>query len=97
MIERMSNHAVNTDDQLVEQYLGLESMEVTETLLDVCGATVDARVLPLLTQRLQEEEAQVPRLHARGYVRLREKSEQMMAALTTLIAALEADGHEEER
>ncbi len=28
-------------DQLVEQYLGLESMEVTELLLDLCGARLD--------------------------------------------------------
>ncbi len=41
---------------LVEQYLGLESMEVTESLLDLCGARIDARALPLLTRRLQEEE-----------------------------------------
>jgi len=93
MIDRTSNHY----NQLVEQYLGLESMEITETLLDVCGATIDARALPLLKQRWQEEQAQIPRLHARGYVRLREKSEQMLAALTPLIAALEADGHEGER
>jgi hypothetical protein len=94
MIDRMSNH----DDQLVEQYLGLESMEVTETLLDLCGASIDQRALPLLNQRLQEEQAQIPRLQARGYVRLREKSEQMVAALTPLIAALEpSDAQEEKR
>lgn len=97
MIERMSNHVVNTDDQLVEQYLGLESMEVTEALLDLYGATIDARALPLLKQRVQEEEAQIPFLDVRGYVRLREKSEQMVAALTPLIAALEAEVREEER
>lgn len=89
----MSNHY----DQLVEQYLGLESMEVTETLLDVCGATIDERALPLLKRRLQEEQAHIPLLDARGYVRLREKSEQTVAALTPLIAALEGSGGEEER
>lgn len=83
--------------QLIEQYLGLESMEVTETLLDLCGATVDERALPLLKQRLQEERAQVPLLDARGYVRLREKSEQMVAALIPLIAALEGSDDEEEK
>jgi hypothetical protein len=92
MTERMSNPY----DQLVKQYLGLESMEVTETLLDLCGATVDARALPLLKQRLQEEQTQVPLLAARGYVRLREKSEQMVAALIPLIAALEGAGSKEE-
>jgi hypothetical protein len=93
MIDHMSNHY----DQLVEQYLGLESMEVTETLLEVCGASIDQRALPLLKQRLQEEQAQIPRLQARGYVRLREKSEQMVAALIPLIAALELSGIWEER
>ena len=92
MIDRMSNHY----DQIVEQYLGLESMEVTETLLDVCGATIDERALPLLKQRLQEEQAQVPRLQARGYIRLRQKSEQMVAALISLIAALSGSAGKEE-
>jgi hypothetical protein len=55
---------------LVEQYLGLESMEVTEALLDLCGASIDAHALPLLRHRLQEEEAQIPLLAARDYVRL---------------------------
>ena len=93
MIDHMSNHY----DQLVEQYLGLESMEVTETLLDLCGATIDEQALPLLKQRLQEEQAQIPKLEMRGYIRLREKSEQMVAALTPLIAALEAASSEEEK
>ena len=93
MIKRTSNDY----EQLVEQYLGLESMEVTETLLDLCGATVDERALPLLRQRLHEEETQIPRLQAHGYVRLREKSEQMVAALTLLIAALSAAGVKEEK
>jgi hypothetical protein len=93
MTERMSNPY----DQLVEQYLGLESMEMTETLLDVCGASIDQRALLLLKRRIQEEKAQIPLLHARGYVRLREKSEQMVAALTSLIAALEGSDGEEEK
>jgi hypothetical protein len=78
-------------EQLVEQYLGLESMEVTETLLDLCGATIDRQALSLLKQRLQEERAKVPLLEARGYIRLREKSEQMVASLTALIIALEEE------
>lgn len=93
MIDHTSNHY----DQLVEHYLGLESMEVTETLLDMCGASIDQRALPLLKQRLQEEQAQIPRLQACGYVRLREKSEQMVAALIPLIAALEPADMWEER
>ncbi len=90
----MINHLSNDYDQLVERYLGLESMEVTEILLDMCGATIDERALPLLKQRLQEEQAQVPLLETRGYIRLREKSEQMVTALLPLIAALEATGNE---
>jgi hypothetical protein len=75
---------------LVEQYLGLESMEITESLLDLCGARIDARALPLLTRRLQEEEAQILSFQVRGYTRMREKSEQLVASLKPLIAALEA-------
>jgi hypothetical protein len=73
---------------LIECYLGLESFEVTEELLNVCGATIDARALPVLKRRLNEEEAQVPKLEALGYIRLREKSEQLIASLKPLIAEL---------
>ncbi len=93
----MTNRMSNPYDQLVGQYLGLESMDVTETLLDLCGATIDRRALSLLKQRLQEERVKVPLLEARGYIRLREKSEQMVAALTPLIAALEGECSEEEK
>ena len=81
---------------LMEQYLGLESMEVTEDLLDLCGANIDSRALPLLKRRLQEEEAQIPLLEARGYVRMREKCEQLVASLRPLIAALEQTEQEEQ-
>jgi len=74
---------------LIEQYLLLESFDVTEELLDLCGATLDARALPILKKRLQEEERQAVGLEARGYVRMREKSEQLAASLRPLIAALE--------
>ena len=80
---------------LVEEYLGLESMEVTEILLDMCGVSIDARVLPLLRQRLQEEEAQVSWLEARGYIRMSEKSKQLMESLTSLIASLEQTTQED--
>ena len=93
----MTDRVSNDYDQLVERYLGLESLEVTEKLLDLCGATLDQRALPLLKQRLQEEQAQVPRLQMHGYIRLREKSEQMVSALTPLIVALEASDVEDER
>ena len=75
--------------RLVEQYLGLESLEVTEELLKVCGASIDMRALPLLTRRLREEEERVAVLEARGYIRMREKSQQLIASLKLLITALE--------
>jgi hypothetical protein len=80
-------------DQLVEQYLGLESMEATEELLDRCGARIDARALPFLLRRLCEEEAQIGPLEARGYTRMREKCEQLVTSLHPLIAALEQEAH----
>ena len=87
----MKQPTADAFDHLVEQYLGLESLEVTEELLNLCGASIDARALPLLRQRLHEEEAQLPQLEARGYVRLREKGEQLVASLRQLIAALEQE------
>lgn len=80
-------------DELVEKYLGLESMEVTEELLNLCGASIDPHALPLLRQRLHEEEAQITLLETRGYVRMREKCEQLVASLRPLIAALEQEEH----
>jgi hypothetical protein len=74
---------------LVECYLGLESMEATCELLELCGATLDVRALPRLKQRLQEEAAQMPLLHQRGYIRMREKCEQLVTSLRPLIATLE--------
>ena len=82
-------------DQLVEHYLALETLETTEILLDLCGSTIDERALPVLKQRLHEEEAQIPVLQVRGYLRLREKSEQLVGALMALIAVLEAQDREE--
>jgi hypothetical protein len=78
---------------LVAQYLGLESLEVTEELLDLCGASIDARALPLLRLRLKEEEAQVRKSEAHGYIRMREKCEQLVTSLRPLIAALEQEEH----
>jgi hypothetical protein len=82
-------------DQLVKRYLGLESMKVTEELLNLCGARIDARALPLLRQRLREEEEQFQQLEAGGYTRMREKCEQLIASLRPLIAALEQTEQEE--
>jgi hypothetical protein len=95
MNETSNNQTSNSLEQLTEQYLGLESMEVTEALLDLCGASIDIRALPLLKRRLQEEEAQIPQLDARGYVRMREKCEQLVASLRPLIVALEQTEKEE--
>ena len=78
---------------LTEQYLGLESMEVTEELLDLCGASIDTHALPRLRLRLKEEEEQVLKWEAHGYIRMREKSEQLVASLRLLIAALEQEKH----
>ena len=74
---------------LVEQYLGLEAMEVIEELLELCGASIDGRALPLLRQRLLEEENCILVFQARGYVRMQEKSEQLVRSLRPLIATLE--------
>lgn len=76
--------------ELVEHYLGLESFEVTEELLDLCGATLDARALPILKRRLQEEESRSIRLQRQGYIRMAEKSQQLIASLIPLIATLES-------
>ncbi len=81
-----------TDTQIqhfIEQYLVLESFEVTEELLSLCGASIDIRALPLLKRRLEEEKQQVILLQERGYIRMREKSEQLVTSLMPLIAALE--------
>jgi len=90
----MTEPRISQLDQLVEHYLGLESLEVTEELLDLCGATIDERAMPVLKRRLREEEAQVPLLEARGYTRMREKSEQLVRSLTSLITVLEEMSHD---
>jgi hypothetical protein len=95
MREQRKSNAQQDFTHLVEQYLGLETMEVTEDLLDLCGACIDSRALPLLKQRLHEEAAQISLLEARGYVRMREKCEQLVASLGLLIEALEKRKQEE--
>jgi hypothetical protein len=80
--------------ELIERYLGLESLQVTEELLDLCGATIDARALPVLKRRLHEEKAQVSQFEARGYIRMKEKSEQLVGSLTSLITVLEEMSHD---
>jgi hypothetical protein len=93
MREQSKHPEQNALTHLVEQYLGLESMEVTEELLNLCGTRIDQSALPLLKRRLQEEEAQIPLLKVRGYVRMREKCEQLIASLQPLITALEQEEH----
>lgn len=80
--------------ELLESYLGLESLDVTEELLDLCGASLDTRALPILRRRLQEEEARALRLERQGYIRMAEKSQQLVTSLTLLIAALEGYTHD---
>jgi hypothetical protein len=89
----MTQRSVSPSDQLVAQYLGLEELSVTETLLDRCGASLDARALPLFKKRLHEEERRATALEARGYVRMHEKCEQLVTCLTQLIEALEGMDH----
>ena len=78
---------------LVAQYLSLEELSAMEELLDLCGASIDTRALPLLKRRLHEEEAHAIALGARGYVRMREKCEQLVTCLNHLIEALEGVEH----
>jgi len=52
--------------------------------------------LPLLKRRLHEEEAQIALLETRGYVRMREKCEQLVASLRPLITVLEQMKQEEQ-
>jgi hypothetical protein len=80
-------------NHLVAQYLSLEELAVMEELLDLCGASIDTRALPLLKRRLREEAAHATTLGARGYVRMREKCEQLVTCLKQLIEALEGMGH----
>lgn len=73
---------------LVERYLGLESFEVIEELLDCCGATVDTRAVLLLRRRLHEERVRLTTHEARGYLRMAEKSTQLIASIEALLADL---------
>jgi hypothetical protein len=91
MIEQSIHPEQNNVIHLIEHYLGLESMEVTEELLDLCGANIDTHALPLLRRRLQEAAAQIPHCEAHGYIRMREKCEQLVASLSPLIDALEQE------
>ena len=76
-------------NHLAAQYLSLEELSVMEELLELCGAQIDPRARPLLRRRLHEEEAHAMALGARGYVRMREKCEQLVTCLKQLIEILE--------
>ncbi len=93
----MTEQGLTQFDHLVEHYLGLETMEVTEMLLDLGGATLDKRALSLLQRRLNEEQAQIAAFQAHGYIRMREKSEQLLASLKPIIAVLEQESTNMER
>lgn len=79
----------NISPTLLEQYLGLEALETMEELAHVSALIIDERVLPVLRRRLNEEQQQQPLLEARGYLRMAEKSAQLITVLKPLIAALE--------
>ncbi len=79
-----------------ERYFALERVDVLEKLVALCGATLDGRALPLLRQRLAEEEAEGTRLGARGYTRMAEKSAQLAANLRALVAVVEEEGDDAE-
>jgi hypothetical protein len=79
---------VDRTHDLIDRYIGLESVEVIEEVLAVCGANIDARAIPLLKRRLDEERGRALELGAQGYTRMAEKSAQMIACLTALITML---------
>jgi hypothetical protein len=79
----------NLASSLVKQYMGLESLETMEELASVSNLVIDERVLPVLRRRLDEELRQQPLLEMRGYLRMAEKSAQLITVLKPLIAALE--------
>jgi len=89
MMEHMKHTQLNHLAPLVAQYLGLESMEATFELLELCGASIDVQALPVLRRRLHEEETLLPQLEAHGYIRMRKKWAQLIASLQSLIAALD--------
>ena len=80
---------VDRTHDLIDRYIGLESVEVIEEALDGWEGGLGTAAVPLLTQRLDEEMGRVLDLRAQGYTRMAEKSAQMIACLTALITALE--------
>lgn len=76
-------------ESLVARYVALESIEVMEELAVVSDLAIDARALPVLRRRLQEEEVSGPLLAERGYERMAEKSAQLQGVLRPLVAVLE--------
>ena len=80
--------------QALALYIGLESLDIVEDLVTMCGEAVDARALPVLRRRLSEEAVQATVLEKQGYARMAEKSVQLVASLRALITALEGATHD---
>lgn len=73
----------------LRQYLSLERPEVRETLLSLPPPLGGLSAVPLLRWRLQEEERRLDEQRAQGYVRMAEKTEQLIGSIRRLIAAQE--------
>ena len=79
-------------EHLVEHYLGLEMTgSDRRTPRPLWSQHRCACITTCFRRRLHEEEAALPQFEARGYVRLREKGEQLDTSLRALIAALEQE------
>jgi hypothetical protein len=78
-------------DVLMDRYLNLESLDAQEQLLTVCGSSIDARALPILRRRLEEERASATHYGKQGYARMSEKARQLADTVQLLIGALEAE------
>ena len=79
----------DVSEVLIARYLALESVDAMEQLAAASDLAIDGRALPFLKRRLAEEEERHAQLAARGYVRMAEKSAQLLGALRPLIVALE--------
>jgi hypothetical protein len=78
----VGNHTVIEQQDRIIPSLSVRIKSLEDPSLDG-GLSVDELFL--------EEEAQVMQLEARGYIRMREKREQLIASLTPLIAVLEEE------
>jgi len=83
----------DVSEALIARYIALESIQAMEELATISDLAIDTRALPFLKRRLVEEEERQALLAARGYMRMSEKSAQLMNALRPLIVALEEEYH----